>query len=87
MSLYFDPGIYESEIFEQSQYFHIRTAEDLQKHILYAFSTMNNVSSASFQNVSLESASVQLIKWDIYFNEDPEQITTKYKVNITEGIK
>lgn len=43
MALYFDPSIYEDEIFEQSQFFHIQQAKELQEHFKYMFESLNNV--------------------------------------------
>lgn len=44
MALYFDPTIYEEEIFSQSQFFHIQSAKELQEHFKYMFESLNNAS-------------------------------------------
>jgi hypothetical protein len=83
VSIYFDPNIYESEIFEQSQYFHIRQSTELQKHLQYMLATLNNVSLTMFQNISVERATMTLYKSDIYYSSDPNDIVTEYPINLT----
>ena len=48
--------------------------------------TLNNLSLTVFQNISIDNATMTLVKSDVYYSREPTEIVTDYPIDMKEGI-
>lgn len=48
--------------------------------------TLNNLTVTAFQNISINGTRMTLVKSDVYYSREPEDIVREYPIDIAAGI-